>query len=75
MTTALEQKLQNLADRPLTEGEMALAVRDLTGAVDCLIKMYIKVISEGGNINTSFDERAGRRTQFARPKYTPIRLC
>ena len=75
MTTALEQKLQKLADRPLSEGEMALAVRDLTGAVDCLIKMYIKVISEGGNINTSIDKRTGRRTQFARPKYTPIRLC
>ena len=75
MTTALEQKLQKLADRPLSEGEMALAVRDLTGAVDCLIKMYIKVISEGGNINTSIDKGTGRRTQFARPKYTPIRLC
>ena len=75
MTTALEQKLQNLTSRPLSDGEMALAVRDLTGAVDCLIKMYIKVVSEGGNINTSFDKGTGRRTQFARPKFTPIRLC
>lgn len=69
MTTALEKTLQSLSKQPLTEGELAMGVQYLTGAVKCLLEMRMEVLSKGGNING-----AGRKTPSFRPKYTPVRI-
>ena len=75
MTTALEETLQALSKQPLSEGELALSVQYFAGAVECLLKMRMEVLREGGNINQSINQRAGRGAQSARPKYTPVRIC
>lgn len=70
MTTALEKTLQSLSKQPLTEGELAMGVQYLTGAVKCLLEMRMEILREGGNIN----QGAGRKTPSSRPKYTPVRI-
>ena len=70
MTTALEKTLQSLSKQPLTEGELAMGVQYLTGAVKCLLEMRMEVLSKGETIN----QGAGRKTSSSRPKYTPVRI-
>ena len=54
----------------MTEGELAMGVQYLTGAVKCLLEMRMEILREGGNIN----QGAGRKTPSFRPKYTPVRI-
>lgn len=75
MTTALKNRIQQLSKRPLTEGELDIAVFNFAGAVECLLKMRMEVLREGGYINKSINKRTGRRAQLTSPKYTPVRLC
>lgn len=74
MTTALEKTLQSLSKKTLTEGELAMGVQYLTGAVKCLLEMRMEILREGGNINESINQGAGGGTQSPRPKYTPVRI-
>ena len=74
MTTALENTLQKLSSKPLTEGELSLGAFRLSGAVNCLLKMKREVERESGYFDKSINEGAGRRTFSFRPKYTPVRI-
>lgn len=71
---ALEQDIQNLIGKPVALDELAEMSRMFTGAMKCL-GLFGRSKNEGGNINKSIDEGAGRRTQLACSKYTPFRLC
>ena len=72
---ALEEDIQNLIGKPVALDELAEMSRMFTGAMKCLMVCLAEARNEGGNINKSINEGAGRRTQLARSKYTPFRLC
>lgn len=72
---ALEEDIQNLIGTPVALDELAEMSRMFTGAMKCLMVCITEAKNEGGNINEGINERAGRRTQPARSKYTPFRLC
>lgn len=68
-------KIKALSRKPMTKGELKLAVRNFMGAMDCLIKMNAGLLREGGYTDKSIDKGAGRGTQSSRPKYAPVRIC
>ena len=72
---ALEEDIQNLIGKPVALDELAEMSRMFTSAMKCLMVCITEAKNEGGNINKSIDEGAGRRTQPSRSKYTPFRLC
>ena len=57
MTTALEKTLQSLSKQPLTEGELAMGVQYLTGAVKCLLEMRMEILREGGILTKGQEEK------------------
>ncbi|MBO6305429.1 MAG: hypothetical protein J6M62_10200 [Selenomonadaceae bacterium] len=75
MTARIQNKIKALSGKPLTRGELDIAARHFMDAVDCLVKMKTELSLEGCYINKSINKGARGRTQFARPKYAPVRIC
>ncbi len=62
MTAKLKEALRNIAPKTITENELEQGVRHLIGFAKCLLKMRQEILeNEGNNINSRFNEDAGRR--------------
>ena len=66
MTAKLKEALRNIAPKTITENELEQGVRHLIGFAKCLLKMRQEILeNEGNNINSCFNEDAGRRLEPA----------
>ena len=66
MTEKLKEALRNIAPKTITENELEQGVRHLIGFAKCLLKMRQEILeNEGNNINSCFNEDAGRRLEPA----------
>ena len=66
MTTRLKEALRSITKEPKTDDELELGVRNLIGFVRCLLSMQQEIKeNESNNINSCFNEDAGRRLEPA----------
>lgn len=75
IATTLSKKIKALSKKPMTKGEIELAMRNFIETMNCLAKMNERLLREGCHIDKSIDEGARGRAQLARPKYAPVRIC
>ena len=66
MTAKLKEALRNIAPKTITENELEQGARHLIGFAKCLLMLRQEIIeNEGNNINSCFNEDAGRRFEPA----------
>ena len=66
MTTGLKEALRNIAPKTITENELEQGARHLIGFAKCLLMLRQEILeNEGNNINSCFNEDAGRRVEPA----------
>ena len=66
MTTGLKEALRNISSELKSEAELDFGVRVLIGFARCLLSMRQEILeNEGNNINSCFNEDAGRRIEPA----------
>ena len=65
MTTGLKEALRNISSEPKSEAELDFGVRVLIGFARCLLSMRQEIKeNESNNINSCFNEDAGRRFEL-----------
>ena len=66
MTAKLKEALRNIAPKTITENELEQGVLHLMAYAKCLLKMRQEILeNESNNINSCFNEDAGRRLEPA----------
>ena len=66
MTTGLKEALRNISSELKGEAELDFGVRVLIGFARCLLSMRQEIMeNESNNINSCFNEDAGRRLEPA----------
>ena len=66
MTARLKEALRNIAPKTITENELEQGARHLIGFAKCLLMLRQEILeNEGNNINSCFNEDAGRRLEPA----------
>ena len=66
MTAKLKEALRNIAPKTITENELEQGARHLIGFAKCLLMLRQEILeNEGNNINSCFNEDAGRRLEPA----------
>ena len=64
MTAKLKEALRNIAPKTITENELEQGARHLIGFAKCLLMLRQEILeNEGNNINSCFNEDAGRRLE------------
>ena len=65
MTAKLKEALRNISSELKSEAELDFGVRVLIGFARCLLSMRQEIIeNESNNINSCFDQDAGRRLEL-----------
>ena len=65
MTTGLKEALRNISSELKSEAELDFGVRVLIGFTRCLLSMRQEIMeNESNNINSCFDQDAGRRLEL-----------
>ena len=65
MTTGLKEALRNIAPKTITENELEHGIRNLIVFAKCLLSMRQEIKeNESNNINSCFNEDAGRRLEL-----------
>ena len=66
MTTGLKEALRNISSEPLSDAQLEQGTRHLIGFAKCLLMLRQEILeNEGNNINSCFNEDAGRRFEPA----------
>ena len=66
MTAKLKEALRNISSEPLSNAQLEQGAKHLIGFAKCLLKMRQEILeNEGNNINSCFNEDAGRRLEPA----------
>lgn len=66
MTAKLKEALRNISSEPLSDAQLEQGARHLIGFAKCLLKMRQEILEdESNNINSCFNEDAGRRLEPA----------
>ena len=65
MTTGLKEALRNISSEPLSDAQLEQGMRHLIGFAKCLLSMRQEIKeNESNNINSCFNEDAGRRLEL-----------
>lgn len=66
MTERLKEALRSISSEPLSDTQLEQGARHLIGFAKCLLMLRQEIIeNEGNNINSCFNEDAGRRFEPA----------
>lgn len=66
MTERLKEALRSISSEPLSDAQLEQGARHLIGFAKCLLMLRQEIIeNEGNNINSCFNEDAGRRFEPA----------
>ena len=66
MTAKLKEALRNISSEPLSDAQLEQGAKHLIGFAKCLLMLRQEIIeNEGNNINSCFNEDAGRRFEPA----------